>query len=91
MSTPPAAPESDLTDPYYQLSDSYRDQLDKRTSTLSDEELERVRDLFAHHNLANVPYRYWSLAAIVRAVVKREQKRRQERQSNLAALTGEPE
>jgi hypothetical protein len=70
-----------LLTPFYTAELTHRERLRFLVSLLDDEEIEKVQGLFAHHNLKQVPYEFWTVAARVRAYCRRELKRRKAEES----------
>lgn len=70
-----------MTEPaeYYRIEEQSRQAIDRLLRPLSDEQLERVYDLFHSQNRSGIPFTYWGIANRVRAHVSREMKRRQEK------------
>jgi hypothetical protein len=61
---------------FYVVEEQARESIRRLLEPLTDEELEAIAALFAHHNLKHIPPPYWSLSARVRAHVSVEKKRR---------------
>jgi hypothetical protein len=61
---------------FYVIEEQSRESIRQLLWPLTDEELEAVAALFAHHNLKHIPPPYWALSARVRAHVSVEKKRR---------------
>lgn len=70
---------------FYTAELTHKERLRFLVSLLDDEEIEKVLGLFAHHNLKNVPYEFWAVAARVRAYCRHELKRRKAQQPKEAA------
>jgi hypothetical protein len=63
---------------FYEDDDTYHAALRQRVSSLSDDELQQVHDLFDRTNHDKIPPHYWMLGARVRGLIRREQRRRME-------------
>lgn len=74
-----------LLTPFYTAELTHKERLRFLVSLLDDEEIAKVLDLFAYHNLKNVPYEFWHVAARTRAYCRHELKRRKAQQLQEAA------
>jgi hypothetical protein len=71
-----------VTEAFYRDDDDYHGALRRRVLSLTDEELQSVHDLFDRTNHHKIPPHYWMLAARVRGLIRKEQKRRKESAPN---------
>lgn len=67
--------------PFYTAELNHRERIQALTRNLTDEELDQVAALFARDNHANVPFAFWMLASRVRAHIRVEKKRRQQKEN----------
>jgi hypothetical protein len=62
--------------PFYTAELNHRQRIQAIVGNLSNEDLNKVLDLFARDNAQNVPWEFWMLASRVRAHIKVELKKR---------------
>lgn len=72
-----------MTDPaeFFRIEEDARRRIDDLLRPLNDEQLDSLYDLFHPTNHSSIPFRYWGVAARVRAHIQRERQRR-EKESN---------
>lgn len=72
---------TEALDPFYRDDDAYHATLNRRVSSLTDDELQQVHDLLDWRN-PEVPFVYWMTGARVRQLIRKEQRRRKETAPN---------
>ena len=62
--------------PFFLIHLEYKERLDSRVKSLTDDELSNVIDLFEYDNYKNIPREFWLVGALVRARCRRELEKR---------------